>query len=274
MRETDVVKLEDIARQLRIEIVEMIYAAGDGHPGPALGIADLITVLYFGWMHIDEKNPDWSQRDRFILSKGHACPALYAALSMKGFFPKEELKTLRKFDSLLQGHPYSGKTPGVDATSGSLGNGLAIGIGMDIARKKMGEKWKTFVVLGDGEMQEGICWEAAATAAARGCDGLVAIVDCNGLQSGGKVEDIGGKSQLPEKWRSFGWETVCIDGNDIKRIRKALEASKNAKTPFVIIAKTNKGAGVSFIENNNDWHKKTPNKEEREKALLELGKTV
>jgi len=282
-----------MAAQLRRDVVNTIYYAGDGHPGPCMSIADILAVLYFDVMRLNPENPDWQERDRFILSKGHACPILYSALARLGYFKPAELKTLRSLGSRLQGHPVQKYTPGVDATSGSLGHGLPQGCGMALAARKRGANTLTFVVTGDGELNEGIVWEAAMTIAKFKLCNLIAIIDNNGIQSGGTVEKISGLFNLANKWRSFGWYVVEIDGHDVEQLLPALEnAAKRCRVsreerdgmsivphlappdpdqPIVFIARTIKGKGLPFMEGNNAWHKRVPTAEERELAMSILG---
>lgn len=268
----EIQQLERQAQQIRRDVVKMIYRAGDGHPGPSLSVADIITALYFSILRIDPQNPEWDERDRFVLSKGHACPALYAALARKGFFPLEELKTLRHLHSNLQGHPYSPKTRGLDATTGSLGNGLSIGLGMALAARIKKKDYRVYVVTGDGELGEGIIWEAAISASHLGVANLTLFVDNNNYQSGGRVDQISGICPIEEKWIDFGWHCQTIDGHDIAQI---LEADKKAKKvmdrPSVIVAKTIKGKGVSFMIGDNSWHKRVFTDAEYAKAMEELG---
>ncbi|MBI4377614.1 MAG: transketolase [Nitrospinae bacterium] len=262
---------KDIARGLRIEIIKMIYRAGSGHPGGSLSCADIIAVLYFHEMRIDPKEPGWQDRDRFILSKGHACPAWYSALALRGYFPIEALSKLRKLNSPLQGHPDMRKLPGLDMTTGSLGNGLSIGIGMAICGKVDEKDYRVYVILGCGELDEGMIWEAAMCAHKYKLDNLTAIVDYNGLQLDGKTEDIMPLEPLGDKWKAFGWNTIEIDGHNIKDILTAIDKAKSARgCPTVIIAHTVKGKGVSFMENNPDWHGKPLTKAEYEQAMKEL----
>ena len=282
------------ATQLRRDVVNAIYYAGDGHPGPCMSIADILAVLYFDIMRLDPKNPDWTGRDRFILSKGHACPVYYAALARRGYLPPAELKTLRSLGSRLQGHPVQKLTPGVDATSGSLGHGLPQGCGMAIAARRRGDDTLTYIVTGDGELNEGIVWEAAMNIAKYKLTNLIAIVDYNGIQSGGSVDKISGLVNLAEKWRAFGWYTVEIDGHDVEKLTLAFEnAARRGRTlsreeregmtivpnmeppkadqPIVFVAKTIKGKGIPYMEGNNTWHKRVPTDEEHKIAMSILG---
>ena len=286
--------LTKMATQLRRDVVNTVYYAGDGHPGPCMSIADILAILYFDIMRLDPENPNWNGRDRFILSKGHACPVYYAALARRGYFPPAELKTLRSLGSRLQGHPVQKLTPGVDATSGSLGHGLPQGTGMALAARRRGDDTLTFVLTGDGELNEGLVWEAAMNIAKNKLHNLIAIIDNNGKQSGGTVEEISGLVNLPEKWKAFGWYTVEIDGHDMEKLTLALEnAAKRGRTqsreerqgmiilpeldapnpdqPVVFVAKTLKGKGVPFMEGNNAWHKRVPTDEERELAMSIVG---
>lgn len=266
--------LEEIARRIRLQIVEMAYQAGSerrGHPGPALSITDIVVALFFHVMRIDRKNPHWPERDRFILSKGHASMLLYSILAERGFFPHETLKTFRHVDSILQGHPDMRKTPGVDMTTGSLGHGLSAGVGMALAGKIDRRDYHVFVVLGDGEIQEGLVWEAAMAASHYRLDHLVAIIDCNRWQSCGRVEDTISPGPLLEKWCSFGWNVLEIDGHSMPEILSALElAVRHRSSPTVIIAHTTKGKGISYMEDDNSWHQKAPTLEQLEIARREL----
>lgn len=265
-------RLEDIARLIRIDIVTMIHKAGDGHPGAALSAADLITALYFEVMNVDPAHPDKKDRDRFILSKGHACPALYAALARKGYFPRDDLVRLRTLDCHLQGHPDMNKTPGVDFTSGSLGNGIAVGLGMTLAGRMAGLDYSTYVVTGDGEIQEGIVWEAAMSARKYRAGRLVVFVDNNGIQSGGPVDQVSGLNPILPKWEAFGWHCQEINGHDFGQILRAVENAKtNTEQPSLILAHTVKGQGVPFMIGDNSWHKRVPTVEEYREAMRVLG---
>jgi len=267
--------LQKIATQIRKDILTMIYECGDGHPAPSLSIVEMLVSLYFVVMKIDPKNPDYPERDRFILSKGHACPALYSVLARKGFFSVGELPTLRTLHSNLQGHPYQRKTKGLDATTGSLGHGISLGIGMALASYYLNTPYFTYVIIGDGEQEEGLIWEAAITAAKYKIGRLIVFVDCNGLQSGGFVNEISALYPLETKWQAFGWHCQSIDGHNFDQIISAIECAQSVdNAPSIIFGKTIKGKGISFIENNNDWHKKVPKKEELEQALNELGDLI
>ncbi|MFH1424862.1 MAG: transketolase [archaeon] len=263
--------LNETAKTIRKHIIEMTGAAGCGHPGGSLSATDILTALYFSKMNIDPKNPKNPDRDRFILSKGHAAPGLYATLAERGFFPISDLKTLRKLGSHLQGHPVLGSTPGVEASTGSLGQGLGVGNGMALAAKLDKANWRIYVLLGDGECQEGSVWEAAMAAAHYKLDNVTAILDYNGLQIDGCTKDVMDLGQISEKWTAFGWNVIEVDGHNIEELLKALdEAEKTKGKPTILIAKTVKGKGVSFMENNPKWHGVTPNEEEVKKALEEL----
>ncbi len=267
----DTAKLKKIANQLRKDVVKMTYLAGSGHPGGSLSAADMMAVLFFYKMKLDPKNPKWEGRDYFILSKGHICPVYYSALCRVGFFPEDELWTLRKFGSRLQGHPASSKMQEIEVSTGSLGQGLSVANGIALGLKLDGKPNRVYCMLGDGELQEGQVWEAIMTAAHYKLDNVCAIVDYNNLQIDGFVEDVMGIAPLADKWRAFNWEVIEIDGHDIDQIKKALDEAENIKgKPTVIIAHTVKGKGVSFMENEAGWHGKAPSKEEYEKAMAEL----
>ena len=264
-------ELEAKARQLRRHIIQMIGKAGSGHPGGSLSAVEIVTALYFRVMRLDPKNPHWPDRDRFILSKGHAAPLLYAALAEKGFFPKEWLLTLRQLGSPLQGHPHCRYLPGVEVSTGSLGQGLAVGNGMALAARLDKRDYRIYVLLGDGELQEGMVWEAAMAASHYGLDNLTAIVDRNFLQIDGSTEQVMSLEPVEDKFRAFGWEARTIDGHDFPQILEALDWARRVKgKPAAIVAHTIKGKGVSFMENNPDWHGKAPKPEEVERALAEL----
>jgi len=269
--EKDVERLEEQAVQLRRDIVEMIHAAKAGHPGGSLSAVDMITALYFHVMRIDPQNPRWEDRDRFVLSKGHACPALYAALARRGFFDPKHLTTLRQYHSILQGHPDMNKTPGIDISSGSLGNGLAIGVGMAMSGRLHHQDYMTYVMLGDGEVQEGMVWEAAMAAHHHDLGNLVAIVDCNGVQINGWVNEIMTVEPLADKWRAFGWNVVEGNGHNMKDLLTVLHTAKTMRHPTVILMRTVKGRGVSFMEDDCKWHGNSPSDEELVQAILEIG---
>ena len=264
-------ELKIIATKLRIDIIEMLASAGSGHAGGSLSCADIIACLYFCVMRHNPKEPKWRERDRFVLSKGHACPALYAALAEAGYFPREEIFNLRKLNSILQGHPDMNKTPGVEFSSGSLGQGFAAAFGMALGYKMEDNPGHIFVMLGDGECQEGIVWETAMGVSHYKLDNLTAILDYNNLQIDGKVSEIMEIAPIADKFRSFGWTVYEIDGHNIEEILWALSPERIIPgKPTMVIAHTIKGKGVSFMENQVDWHGKAPAKEEAEIALKEL----
>lgn len=259
------------ARQIRRDVFTMIHKCGDGHPGAALSITDMLAALYFHVMRVDPQNPEWPERDRFILSKGHGCPSYYAALARRGFFPVEWLPTLRQLNSHLQGHPVMKKTPGVDMTTGSLGHGIPTGGGMAAAGRLAKRDYFVYVITGDGELNEGIVWEAVQSAAHMKLGRLIALVDNNGWQSGGDIKDVSGLKNIAAPFAAFGWHTQEIDGHDYDQILGAIEtAQTESERPSVIVAHTIKGKGIPFTENNNAWHKRVPNKEELEAALAHL----
>ena len=264
-------ELTKVAIKIRKGIIDAVYSAKSGHPGGSLSIADILTVLYFHEMNIDPKNPDWENRDRIVLSKGHCSPALYSCLANKGYFPVEYLKTFRKIDSYLQGHPDKNKVPGVDMTTGSLGQGLSAANGMAIAGKMDNKDYRVYCILGDGEIEEGQVWEAAMTANKYKLDNLCVIIDNNNLQIDGTIEEVMSSYPIDEKFKSFGFEIIKIDGHDIEEIIKAFEVARNIKgKPTCIIAKTIKGKGISFMENQVSWHGKAPNEEQYKQAIKEL----
>ena len=264
-------ELQKIANEIRISVIEEVYAGKSGHPGGSLSCADILTVLYFNQMEIDATNPQTSKRDRFVLSKGHCSPALYATLAQRGFFKKEDLFTFRGIDSILQGHPDMKKIPGVDMSTGSLGQGLSAANGMAMAAKLNQDTNRIYCLLGDGEIEEGQVWEAAMSAAHYKLDNLCAIVDNNNLQIDGTVEEVMNSYPIKEKFASFGFHVISIDGHDMGQLINAFEEAKTIKQkPTVIIAKTIKGKGVSFMENQVGWHGKAPNEEQYKIALKEL----
>ena len=266
-----VAEMQRMAKQLRRHVITMIAQAGSGHPGGSLSAADIVTALYFKIMRHDPNNPHWLDRDRFVLSKGHAAPVLYAVLAECGYFPVEELSTLRKLDSRLQGHTDKTLTPGVEMSSGSLGQGLSFGIGIALAGRLDARDYQTYVLLGDGECDEGQIWEAAMAAAHFKIDNLTAIVDHNEIQLDGWNRDIMNIEPLADKWRAFNWHVLDIDGHDVSQIlQAATKAKKMRQKPTVIIAHTIKGKGVSFMENNVAFHGKAPTPEQTETALKEL----
>ena len=263
--------LQERAKAIRRHIITMLGEAGSGHPGGSLSAADIISVLYFDTMKLDREKPDWTERDRFVLSKGHAAPVLYAALAEKGYFPVEELKTLRKLGSRLQGHPDMKKLPGVEMSTGSLGQGFSTAIGMALGLRLDGGDQRVYALLGDGEVQEGQIWEAAMAAGHFKLDNLTAFLDYNNLQIDGPCDVVMNVAPLPEKWRAFNWHVIEIDGHDISQILQALaEAQATKGKPSMIIAKTLKGKGVSFMENQVGWHGNAPKPEQVEQALAEL----
>jgi transketolase len=264
-------ELEEVAVQVRVNIIEMIFEARAGHPGGSLSAADIVTALYFRMMNIDPKNPDWPDRDRFILSKGHACPVWYAALAERGYYEKSHLKTLRKLNSILQGHADMLKTPGVDMTVGSLGQGISAGLGMALSGKLRKKDYHVWVLIGDGESQEGSVWEAAMAGAKWKLDNYTVILDHNGLQNDTFTDDIMPLGAIADKWRAFDWNVIEIDGHNMKEIVEALEEALTVKEqPTIVIAKTIKGKGVSFMENVPVWHGKAPNAEQAKIALAEI----
>lgn len=263
--------LQNRAFNIRRNILEMIFTASSGHPGGALSCADLLTVLYFSEMKVDTNNPKDENRDRFVLSKGHASAALYATLAEKGFFSKEELLGFRNINSILQGHPDMRKTPGVDMSTGSLGQGLSVANGMAIAAKLDQKEYRVYCIMGDGEIEEGQIWEAVMTASHYKLDNLCAIVDYNNLQIDGKVTEVMNVTPIDEKFKSFGFYVINIDGHNLQEIQAAFQEARNTKgKPTAIIAKTIKGKGVSFMENQAGWHGKAPNEEEYKNAMQEL----
>lgn len=259
------------ACKVRQHIIEGTFNAKSGHPGGSLSVADVITYLYFKEMNVDPKNPKWEDRDRFVLSKGHAAPALYGALALKGFFSEEEIKNLRKPTSFLQGHPDMKGIPGVDMSTGSLGQGVSCAVGMALAGKTSGKSYRVYSVLGDGEIQEGQVWEAAMFASHKKLDNLTIFIDNNNLQIDGTMDEVNSPYPIPEKFAAFGWHTVEIDGHDFNQIEKAVEEAKCVKEqPTAIIMHTVKGKGVSFMENQVGWHGVAPNAEQYENAMNEL----
>jgi transketolase len=270
-RELSIEEMKEKARLIRRDIVSMIGSAGSGHPGGSLSAVEILTALYFKVLRHNSADPFWEDRDRFILSKGHAAPVLYSALCESGYMPVEELSTLRKIDSRLQGHPECTLTPGVEMSAGALGQGLSFGIGVALNGRMDKKDYNIYVLLGDGECDEGQVWEAAMAAAHWKLDKLIAIIDNNGIQIDGWNKDVMNLDPLNEKWKSFNWNVIETNGNDIAEVVKALElARKMTGKPTVIIAHTVKGEGVSFMENNPDFHGKAPNTEEIKKALKEL----
>ena len=267
----EVKRLRKIAKELRIWIIRMLAEAGSGHPGGSLSAIDILTVLYFHSLRHRPLEPDWAVRDRFILSKGHGVPALYAVLAKSGYFPMEELLTLRKTGSRLQGHPVAGTVPGVEASTGSLGQGLSIAQGLAMASKMDGDTFRVFCIIGDGESQEGQIWETAMSAPKFGLDNLIVFLDYNNGQIDGHTREIMNLEPIADKWEAFNWDVQEIDGHDIPKIISAIERTRNIKgKPHLIIAHTVKGKGVSFMEDNIDWHGKAPAKDEAERAIEEI----
>ena len=264
-------ELEIFATKERLLLLEGIFNAKAGHPGGSLSIAELMAYLYNVEMKVDASNPKWEDRDRFVLSKGHAAPALYATLALKGFFPTEDMKTLRKADSYLQGHPSMKCVPGVDMSTGSLGQGISAAVGMALAAKLDNKDFRVYTILGDGEIEEGQVWEAAMFANAKKLDNLVVVVDNNNLQIDGTIEEVNSPYPIPEKFTAFGFNTIEIDGNNLDEIESAFEAAKACKgKPTAIVAKTVKGKGVSYMENQVNWHGAAPNEELYNQAVAEL----
>ena len=265
--------LRETARRVRLDIIEETYHAGSGHPGGSLSCADILTYLYFEEMNVRPDEPKWEDRDRFVLSKGHAAPALYGVLAEKGYFPKDKLPTLRKIDSILQGHPDMKKTPGVDISTGSLGIGLSNACGMALAAKLQKKSYRVFSVTGDGELQEGQIWEAAMFASHYRLDNLFVFVDANGLQIDGRTCDVMTVEPIDKRFEAFGWHVQRIDGHDFSAIEDALNKAKTISgKPHVIVCDTVKGKGVSFMENKANWHGVAPKKDDYDKAVEELSK--
>ncbi|MEY8316089.1 transketolase [Oscillospiraceae bacterium 50-58] len=264
-------QLMAMACKVRMGVIESTHGAKAGHPGGSLSAADVFTYLYFQELNIDPKNPKWEERDRFVLSKGHTAPGLYAALALRGFFPVDDLPTLRHIDSYLQGHPNMNSVPGVDMSTGSLGQGISAAAGMALAAKHAGKGCRVYALLGDGEIQEGQVWEAFMLAHHYGLDNLCAVIDNNGLQIDGPVDKVMSPYPIPEKLKAFGWNVVEIDGHDFDQIESAFAQARETKgVPTAIVMKTTKGKGVSYMENQAGWHGKAPNDEEYEKAMAEL----
>jgi transketolase len=267
-----IAELKEIAKVIRKDIVSMLTESGSGHPGGSLSATDILTTLYFNEMKIEPKDPQNPNRDRFVLSKGHAAPVLYATLARKGYFDVEELKTLRKLGSNLQGHPNMNDLSGVDMSTGSLGQGISAAVGMALAGKLDNKDYRVFALLGDGELEEGQVWEASMSAAHYKLDNLTIFVDFNGLQIDGDIHEVMNPSPIDKKFEAFGWKTIIIDGHNYEDILNAIEEAKATKDkPTAIIAKTIKGKGVSFMENEAAWHGTAPNKEQCEQALREIG---
>lgn len=273
--ERDYAKLKETARTIRQDIIEMLAESNSGHPGGSLSAVEILTALYFSEMNVNPDNPHFEDRDRFVLSKGHAAPVLYSALAEKGFFDKKHLKTLRKLGSILQGHPNMNDTPGVDMSTGSLGQGLSAANGMALAGKLDKKNYRVYVLLGDGELEEGQVWEAAMTSAHYKLDNITAFVDHNRLQIDGPVEKVMNPEPVADKFSAFGWNVISIDGHSFEEIFKAIDEAKKFKgKPTMIVASTVKGKGVSFMENQAGWHGTAPNKEQRDQAIKELGGAI
>lgn len=267
----NVPELKNMARIIRTDILKMVHTAGSGHPGGSLSAAEIATALYFNVLNVKPQQPKWEDRDRFILSKGHCCPVVYACLARRGFFDITELNTLRQYGSKLQGHPDMNKCPGIDMSSGSLGNGIGCAVGMAIAGKVRHKAYKVFVMLGDGECQEGTVWEAAMCAAHHKLTNLIAIVDVNGLQIIDTTDKVMNIEPLADKWRSFGWKVLTMDGNDMEQVVATLNYAKTMEGPVVVLAGTVKGKGVSYMEGVAKWHGAAPSDKELAQALKEIG---
>ncbi len=267
----DISELKAIAKELRVDIIRMLTAAGSGHPGGSLSCIDIIVTLFFNKMRHKPEDPNWSGRDRFVLSKGHCVPALYAALAKAGYFPREELLTLRKLNSRLQGHPDRNRLPYLEASTGSLGQGLSIALGMALAGKTMKASYRVYCMISDGECQAGQVWEAAMAAPKYKLDNLCVLLDYNKIQLSGAVDNIMSLEPLLEKWRAFNWNTMEIDGHDFKAIIRSLDDAEKVKgKPTLILCHTTKGKGVSFMEGKWEWHGKAPNRDEGERAVQEI----
>lgn len=263
-------QLEITACKVRMGIIEGVHSAKSGHPGGSLSVADILTYLYFVHMNIDPKNPKMENRDRLVLSKGHAAPALYSVLANRGYFDTSLLTTLRQIGSILQGHPDMKHIPGVDMSTGSLGQGISAAVGMALSAKHFGQDYKVYAILGDGEIEEGQVWEAAMFAANKGLSNLTAFIDYNNLQIDGTIEEVNSACPIDKKFEAFNWHTIVIDGNDFEQIEKALKEAETVDKPVAIIAKTVKGKGVSYMENAVNWHGAAPNDELYEQAMSEL----
>jgi transketolase len=264
-------ELQKQATIIRKYIIDEVFSANSGHPGGSLSCTDIFTTLYFEEMRVDPKNPKWADRDRFVLSKGHCAPALYATLACKGFFPEEDLKTFRRIDSYLEGHPSMNYVPGCDMSTGSLGQGISTAVGMALAGKIDKKDYRVYSILGDGELEEGLVWEAAMAAAHYKLDNLCAFVDFNGLQIDGNITDVMNPTPIADKFRAFGWNVIETDGHDIEGLKAAMELAKRCKgKPTMVVCYCHKGRGVSFMEDNYGWHGKAPNQEQRDQAIAEL----
>ena len=272
MEVSKIKELQKMACKVRMGIIEGVHAAKAGHPGGSLSSADILTYLYFEKMNIDPKNPKKPDRDRFVLSKGHAAPLLYSVLANRGFFDVESLTTLRQIGSILQGHPDMKHIPGVDMSSGSLGQGISCAVGMALSAKHFGDNYKVYALLGDGELEEGQVWEAAMFAANKNLSNLTIFVDYNNLQIDGTIDEVNSPYPIDKKFEAFNWYVITIDGHDFNQIEKAVADAENINKPVCIVAKTTKGKGVSFMENSCDWHGKAPNDEQYEVAMSDLKK--
>lgn len=270
MERNTLLMLKEKAAKVRMLSVEAVYGAKSGHPGGSLSIADVITYLYFHKMNINPADPSMESRDRFVLSKGHCCPALYSALALKGYFPVEELKMLRKLGGMLQGHPDMKTIPGIDMSTGSLGQGFSTACGMAVVAKRKGYDWTVYTALGDGEIEEGQVWEAAMFASHKKLSNLTAFIDLNNLQIDGTIDEVNSAKPVDKKFEAFGWHVIIIDGHDFDAIEAALAEAKTVDKPVAIIANTTKGKGVSFMENAVGWHGTAPNDEQYEVAMAEL----
>ena len=275
MNKSRIKELKKHALSVRKNIIEAVFSAASGHPGGSLSAADILTALYFEEMRVDPQNPKWEDRDRLVLSKGHCTPGLYGVLAEKGFFPAKDLVTFRKADSYLEGHPNMQYVPGVDMSTGSLGQGISAAVGMALAGKLDKKDYRVYAILGDGELQEGQVWEAAMAAAHYGLDNLTAFLDYNGLQIDGRITDVMSPEPVTDKFAAFGWNVLVIDGHDFEQIIGAVnKAKENKGKPTIVVAKTFKGKGVSFMENQAGWHGSAPNKEQRDQAIAELDKAL
>ena len=275
MEQARIKELKRISANIKLGALEAVFSASSGHPGGSLSISDILSYLYFEEMNIDPRDPKKADRDRFVLSKGHTAPALYAALAERGYFPREDLKTFRHIDSYLQGHPDMKGTPGVDMTTGSLGLGFSAACGMALSAEISGESYRVYSVLGDGESEEGQVWEAAMFAAHKKLDNLCIFLDYNGLQIDGPISEVNDPSPLDSKFEAFGWNVLVIDGHDIEAIDSAVKAAKACKgKPTAIICRTVKGKGVSFMENSVKWHGSAPNEEQYKQAVSEINSYI
>ena len=275
MEQARIKELKRISANIKLGALEAVFSASSGHPGGSLSISDILSYLYFEEMNIDPRDPKKADRDRFVLSKGHTAPALYAALAERGYFPREDLKTFRHIDSYLQGHPDMKGTPGVDMTTGSLGLGFSAACGMALSAKISGDSYRVYAVLGDGESEEGQVWEAAMFAAHKKLDNLCIFLDYNGLQIDGPISEVNDPSPLDSKFEAFGWNVLVIDGHDIEAIDSAVKAAKACKDkPTAIICRTVKGKGVSFMENSVKWHGSAPNEEQYKQAVSEINSYI